>query len=184
MTIVILTPVWASVMFLDGHIEATRPHQRIPCSKGEEGCVGFLALVWGRRVDQLLGQVGRGGPRPCEVGGGELSVEVWRWKNFCLTDWKGRAQSCLLDWKGRARAQSCLLDWKERARPKLLTWLKGARAPKVRGLVIFLLLLVAAKSWWKQIRSRWYSSIYPSIYLKYLFVLGFYLWITPKNCVQ
>ncbi len=28
--------------------------------------------------DQLLGQVGGGSPRPCEVEG-ELSVEVWRW---------------------------------------------------------------------------------------------------------
>jgi hypothetical protein len=28
----------------DGHIEATRPHQRIPCSKGEKGCVGSSGL--------------------------------------------------------------------------------------------------------------------------------------------
>ncbi len=27
----------------NGHIEATRPHPRIPCSKGEEGYVG---LCW------------------------------------------------------------------------------------------------------------------------------------------
>ncbi len=44
-------------------------------------------------------------------------VQVWRWYNFCLTDWKGRA------------------------RAKLLAWLKGACAPKVRGLVFFSSLL-------------------------------------------
>ncbi len=48
-----------------------------------------------------------------------------------------------------AHAQSCLGDWNGRTRSKLLGWLKWAPAVKVRGLVIFLLLLVAAKSWWK-----------------------------------
>jgi hypothetical protein len=59
----------------DGHIEATRPHQRIPCSKGEEGYVGFSGL--GVRVDQLLRQGGGGSPRLCKVEG-ESPAEVWR----------------------------------------------------------------------------------------------------------
>ena len=42
-----------------------------------------LALVWGRRVDQLLGQVEEGGPRPCGVEGESLD-EAWRWLNSCL----------------------------------------------------------------------------------------------------
>jgi hypothetical protein len=63
----------------DGHIEAMRPHQRIPCSKGEEGCVVSSGLGVGvGGEDQLLGQVGGGSPRLCEMEG-ELSVEVWRW---------------------------------------------------------------------------------------------------------
>ncbi len=77
MTIIILTSVSPSVISTDGHIEATRPHQRTPCSKGEEGCVGSSGLGMRGGEDQLLGQVGGGSPRPCEVEG-ELSVEVWR----------------------------------------------------------------------------------------------------------
>jgi hypothetical protein len=72
-----------------------------------------LALVWGRSVHQLLGQVEEGGTRPC-------GVEMVEFLSCWLIERGARAQSCLIDGKGRAR--------------------------KVRGLAIFLLLLVAAKS--------------------------------------
>ncbi len=113
---------------------------------------GVCGFPWpwcgGGGWNQLLGQV-------------EEGHVVWRgkWLNSCLADWKGRARSKLPGWlKGArvlkvawliesgARAQSCLVDWKGPAR-------------KVRGLVIFLLILVAAKSWWKTVRSRWYSTV-------------------------
>ncbi len=54
---VISTSFWPSLISLDGHIEAMRMHQRIPCSKGVEGYVGPFVLgvgeeggvsCWGR----------------------------------------------------------------------------------------------------------------------------------------
>jgi hypothetical protein len=64
-----------------------------------------LALVWGRRVDQLLGKVEERGPRPCGVGGNsQLKYGDDRFFVF-LTVRGGRAQSCLLDKKGDARSK-------------------------------------------------------------------------------
>ncbi len=40
---------------LDGHIEATRPHQRIPCSKGEEGYVVPSGLGVRREDESAVG---------------------------------------------------------------------------------------------------------------------------------
>jgi hypothetical protein len=102
----------------------SRPQGRIRgyhAQKGEEGCVGSMALMWGRRVHQLLVQAEEEGPRQCGVEGESL---VWRWLN-----------SCLADWKGCSRAQSCLIDWKGRARSKLLGWMKGACTLKVAWLI-------------------------------------------------
>jgi hypothetical protein len=67
-----------------------------------------MALVSGGRVNQLLGQVEEGGPRPCGVEG-ESSVEVWRWYEVAYLVAVGRAPFrrghpyCLVDWQG-ARA--------------------------------------------------------------------------------
>jgi hypothetical protein len=46
------------VIFLDGHIEATRLYQRIPCSKGEEGYVVPHGLGV-RREDASAVEAGR-----------------------------------------------------------------------------------------------------------------------------
>ncbi len=55
------------------------------------------ALVWGRRVDQLLGQVEEGGPRPCGVGG-NFQLKYGDDRIFVLLTERGvRAQSCLVD---------------------------------------------------------------------------------------
>ncbi len=95
---------------------------------------GVCGCLWhwcgGGGWNQLLRQVEEGGPRPCVVKCGD------GWILVLLTERGPRAQSCLVDWKGRARS-------------KLPGWLKWPHEVKVRGLVIFLLLLVAAKSWWK-----------------------------------
>jgi hypothetical protein len=67
------------VIYLDGHIEATRPHQRTSCSKGEEGYVVPSGLGVRREDGSAVGQVGGGNLRLCQVGGGGgISVEVWR----------------------------------------------------------------------------------------------------------
>jgi len=58
-----------------------RPHQKIPCSKGEEGHVRPSSL--GGRRDQLLRQSGGGSPRLCEVEE-ESPGEVWRWCHVAL----------------------------------------------------------------------------------------------------
>ncbi len=63
----------------DDHIEAMRPHQRTPCSKGEEGYVGPSGLgVRGEGGSAVWTERRRGSPRLCEVEG-ESPGEVWRW---------------------------------------------------------------------------------------------------------
>ncbi len=50
---------------------------------------GVCGLLWpwceGGGLNQLLGQVEEGRPRPCGVEGESLD-EVWRWLNSCLAD--------------------------------------------------------------------------------------------------
>jgi hypothetical protein len=46
------------VIFLDGHIEATRPYQRIPCPKEEEGYVVPPGLGV-RKEDESAVEAGR-----------------------------------------------------------------------------------------------------------------------------
>ncbi len=122
----ILTSVWPSVISLDGHIEAKRPHQRIPCSKGKEGCVGSSGLGVRGEGGSAVGAGRRREPQAMWAGGGKSS--------------------------GSVEMIEFLSCWMIRERPKLLTWLKGAR-PRLGGSVIFLLLLVAAKSWWNRSAS-------------------------------
>jgi hypothetical protein len=43
------------VISVDGHIEARRPHERMPCSKGEEGCVGSFGLGVREEVGSAVG---------------------------------------------------------------------------------------------------------------------------------
>ncbi len=49
----------------------------MPCSKGEEGCVGSLGLGLREEGGSAVGAVEGGGLRPCVVEG-ESSGEVWR----------------------------------------------------------------------------------------------------------
>ncbi len=136
----------------------SRPWGRIRgyhAQKGRRGVWVPLSLVWGRRVGSAV-EAGR--RRRSQA----MCCEVWRWLNSCLAGWKGRVRSKLPGWlkwahalkvawliEMGAHAQSCLVDWNGRTRSKLPGWLKWAHALKVRGLVIFFLLLVAAKSWRK-----------------------------------
>jgi hypothetical protein len=73
------------VISLDGHIEATRLHQRIPCSKGEEEYVVPSSLGV-RREDESAGGAGRRRrSQAMWCGGGkvQLSVEM---VGCCLLD--------------------------------------------------------------------------------------------------
>ncbi len=125
------------------------------------------ALVWGGREDQLLVQVGGGSPR------------LWRWRGIfwqahvAYLIKKGLVQK-LLTWLRRGSFKSCLLDW-EGAHSKVAHLIEKGLVQKLGGLVIFLLLLVAAKSWWKQIRLRWYNNnlLTFSITLQYILILDF-----------
>ncbi len=91
-----------------------------------------------RREDEsAVGQVVEGGPRPCGVEG-ESSVEVWGWYDVAYLIAKGRASF------RRARPY-CELDW-QGARALVAYLIGRGFAPLLGGLVIFLHLLVAAKS--------------------------------------
>ncbi len=57
------------MMLLEGHIEATRPHQRIPCSKGEEGYV-VPPWPWVRRENESAVRAGRRRRSQAMWGGG------------------------------------------------------------------------------------------------------------------
>jgi hypothetical protein len=61
------------VISLDGHIEATRPHQRIPCSKGEEEFVGSSGLGVREEGGSAVGAGRRREPQLCDLGGGGKS---------------------------------------------------------------------------------------------------------------
>ncbi len=131
--------------------------------KGRRGVRVPLALVWGRRVHQLLGQVEEGGPRPCGVEETfSWSMEMIEFLSYWLKGARTLAQSAWLIERG-TRAQSCLVDWKGCALK--VAWLIERGAHKVRGLVIFLLLPIAAKSWWRQIPSRSYRWLISFSYL-------------------
>ncbi len=109
--------------------------------RGGGVCGSLCPWCGGGGWNQLVRQVEEGGPRPCVVKCGDGWILVW------LAERGARAQSCLVDWKGRARSK--LPDSLKGARTFKVVWLIEMGALKVRGLVIFLLLLVAAKSWWK-----------------------------------
>jgi hypothetical protein len=71
-------------------------HQGHLAQKGRRGVWVPLALVRGRRLDQLLVQVGRGGPRPCEVGG-NFQLKCGDDRIFVLLTERGARPCCLLD---------------------------------------------------------------------------------------
>ncbi len=57
----------------DGHIEAKRPHQRIPCSKGEEGYVGPSGFGVRGEGGSAVGTERRREPQAMRGGGGKSS---------------------------------------------------------------------------------------------------------------
>jgi hypothetical protein len=60
-------------IFLDGHIEATRPYQRIPCSKGEEWYVVPFGLGVRREDESAVGAGRRRRSQAIWCGGGKFS---------------------------------------------------------------------------------------------------------------
>jgi hypothetical protein len=58
----------------DGHIEARRPHQRIPCLKGEEWCVGSSGLGVREEGGSAVGAGRRGGPQAMWCGDDRIFV--------------------------------------------------------------------------------------------------------------
>jgi hypothetical protein len=83
-------------------MEATRPHQRIPCSKGEEGYVVPSGLGVRRGDESAVGTGRRRRSQAMWCGEGD-SVEVRRWEDVAHLIAKGRAPF------GRAHPY-CLLD--------------------------------------------------------------------------
>jgi hypothetical protein len=59
-------------MSLDSHSEATRPHQRIPCSKGEEGCVSSFGLGVREEGESAVGAGRRRRSQAMWCGGGKF----------------------------------------------------------------------------------------------------------------
>ncbi len=62
-----------TVISLDGHIDATRPHQRIPCSKGEKGYVVPSGLGVRGENEQAVGAGKRRRSQAMWCGGGKFS---------------------------------------------------------------------------------------------------------------
>ncbi len=63
------------VISLDGHIEATRPHQRITCSKGEEGYVVPSVLGVRREDESAVGAGRRRRSKAMWCGGGKIQLK-------------------------------------------------------------------------------------------------------------
>ncbi len=59
------------MLSLNGHIEAMRPHPRIPCSKGEEG---YVSLCWPWSEGGSAVQTKRE-REPQAMGGGRRGVD-------------------------------------------------------------------------------------------------------------
>ncbi len=62
-----------TVCGMDGHIEATRPYQRIPCSKGEEGYAVPLGLGVRREDESAVGAGRRRRSQAMWCEGGKFS---------------------------------------------------------------------------------------------------------------
>ncbi len=120
-TIMTLTSVWPSVISPDGHFQATRPHPRIPCSKGEEGYVGLSGLGMRGEGGSAVRTKMRREPQAMWGGGGEVQG-------------KCGDSSMLLSWLIRARIK--LPSWLIRARPKLPRRI-DLGMPKVAQLIVW-----------------------------------------------
>ncbi len=128
----ILTSIWPSVISPDGHIEAMRPHQRVPCSKGEEGCVSPSGLgVKGGGGGSAVGTGRRRDPQAMWGGGGKSSwsVEMVEFLSYWLIRVRPKLPDRLIGARPRmgglvilGRAQSCLTDWFGRAQGWEVWW--------------------------------------------------------------
>ncbi len=97
----ILTSVWPSVLSPGCHIEATRPHPRIPCSKGEEGYVGLSGLgLRGKGGSAVWTKRGR---EPQAMWGGRGEIQVKCGDGSLLPYWLIKARQKLPSWLIRAR---------------------------------------------------------------------------------
>ncbi len=124
--------------------------------RGGGVCGSICPWCVGGGWSQLLMQVEEAGPRPCVVNHEARALKV-AW----LIEMGSRTQSCLVDWNGLTSLK--LLSWLKWAQELKVAWLieMGSRAQSCL-VGDFLLLLVAAKSWWKidpLAVIQWYTGI-------------------------
>ncbi len=133
----------------------SRPRGRIwgfHAQKGRRGMWSPMALAV-RREDESSVEAGRRRrSQAMWCGGGKFSWSV-EMVGSCLLGccWARPFQKgapLLLTWLAGGSRPYCLLDW-QGARAPIAYLIGRGLAPLLGGLVIFLLLLVAAKSWWK-----------------------------------